>query len=261
MCEQCGRWLPWGQLVRTPVRLKVSAGSNYFPYSVYNTSGWACTASDEGEISAGKRGYFDKVDMSKRYTDYDAGTETTTETNGCQTWEGDGDMVCSSSVDCSSWTTALLYCRAGLYQRKISGVTDYSFTVALEARNGETTYTIGTRTVRCATDVWGVLTLTDVLEAHRSALTFAYSVTTPSGAEKWWIEPMALMKDLTSIKMANVIRTSGAAATRATDQTGEGFRVVCKKCKERLPKTWDDDDTGAFDGNEIEDVAEDWQGI
>jgi hypothetical protein len=64
----------------------------------------------------------------------------------------------------------------------------------------------------------------------------SFSVTTPTGAERWYVRGFQLYADLTTPpRLLNRIGTSGAAVVRTTNEVGTSARVVCRRCRRVTP--------------------------
>jgi hypothetical protein len=96
-CDVCGNKEHRKRLVKTQVRYLQPDGSNYLPYSSYNSSLWTCDAINRSTVTTGVH-----ADVSRVGVDAD---NDPTYVSGTQTWEGSGTYrQQTTAVDVSGLT-------------------------------------------------------------------------------------------------------------------------------------------------------------
>jgi hypothetical protein len=207
----------WGQV----------AGSNYFTYSSYNASGWACDASDKGRTSIGPYAAQARVSV--------ANDNTTTEMLGSQTWEGSGTYRSTSAVDVSSWTSFCVRSYIGAYHADAyqTLVIVYGYCDSAGANKQQ----VGTKTITGTKKIWWTGVPGDIVSPLSSATAYFYfGVTCENSAQDWFVDASDLEKNKTSPDYV-FIPTTGVATEYASDIEKLGVAKVCRKCSERIHKT------------------------
>lgn len=227
ICGCCNQKVRVEELVYQTRQWGQRAGSNYFTYSSYNSSGWACGASDKGRVSIGPFA----ADSRVRIDD----DNTVTEVFGSQTWEGDGTFRSTSAVNVSSWTSFCLRAYIGAYHAD-----DYQqLTVAYGYCDsaGANKQQVGTKTFSGTKKLWWTGVPSDIASPlSSSAAYFYWAVTCENSAQDWFVDAMAIEKDKTRPDEV-FITTTGTATEYSTDIQKLGVAKVCRRCSERIHKT------------------------
>ena len=222
-CDVCGDHTLRSQLVKTQVRWLRAAGSNHFPYSLYNSTYWTCDATDKLEISAGNWEARCRV----------ADDNTVTEVNGEQTWDGtDKTFRLISPIDISGWTSLCMSANVSAYHASITP----SMTVKLGCCNsdGSTKYVQRTWTYRGGNRCWFTATIADLVsDGVTSSAAYFYIEVTTDGY--WHITNLQLEDDATS-PGEFIYNTDGAAVEYSSETPLTSIRKVCKDCRETLQR-------------------------
>lgn len=218
-CDVCGRKTHRADLVLQSQETKEVAGNNYFTYSSYSSSGWACGATDAGAISYGTG--------CGLYMDTPGLSTTTMEQpdllGGVQTWTGNGTFRATVAVDASSATNICVSAWVGAKQDNTSP----SMTVVMGFcdADGVVLTTERTWTLTNSTRVWFTTAVADITAATTSEL---YVYLTVTNAGSWWINELQF--DLGATKPGDFVETTGAAKT-STGSRVYHSKKVCKHCR------------------------------
>ena len=110
-CHECGADVDRRKLVRKIRPYGYGTGSNLLLYSSYNSTFWACDATDGGEISMGV--------YADHYRPKVSDGTTVTEARGSQTWTGaSGTFRSSTATDLSSLTNFVFVAWVGAYHNQ-----------------------------------------------------------------------------------------------------------------------------------------------
>lgn len=218
-CDVCGRKTHRGDLVLQSQETREVAGNNYFTYSSYSSSGWACSATDAGATSYGTGcGLYMNTPGLSHTT-----MEQPTLLGGVQTWTGNGTYRATVAVNASTATNLCVSAYVGAKQDNSSP----SMTVAMGFCNSSGTVltTERTWTITGSTRVWFTTPVSSITAATTSALYVYFTVT---NAGSWWINEAQFELDAT--RPGEFVETTGAAKTSTGSRVYHSKRV-CRQCR------------------------------
>lgn len=224
-CDVCGKKIHRQELVRTQMRYLKPQSSNQFLYSSYSATGWACDATDGGEIGIGTR-----ADKTRTKVASDG---TVSIVNGVQCWQGSGSYRSILGVDVSSAAKFTVSAVVAPYYTSESP--ELSITMGLCDADGANTTSERTWTTSGLARTWYTVTVGNIASPLAASSVYVYWSVTPADEDQYWqIEDCQLELDATGDKPGEFVKSTGSSITVATDTETMTTRKVCPDCYEVL---------------------------